>query len=75
MAHISKIEQLGEDLPTKDNIRDAFGEAFIDIVHEVLRRTLQHLRFDGMRSCLTSHLYEIMPATEEQRMLLPSIKI
>ena len=37
IAYISKIEQLREDLPTKDNIRDAFGEAFIDIVHEVLR--------------------------------------
>ena len=75
MAHISKIEQLGEDLPTKDNIRDAFGEAFIDIVHGVLREKLHDLRKNGMRGCLTSHLYEIMPCTEDQRKLLPSIKI
>ena len=77
-----RLQQFVQDL---DNLNALLGLAVdysisafskpLKLTHRLLKMKLNDLKRDKCQSMLASHLYELMPETKEQQLLLPMIPI
>ena len=75
LSFAQQADGLSLELGCKSIFNGMQMELELKRLHEVIKVKLKNQKYNGMQAILSSYLYELMPDTEEQRRLLPSINI
>ena len=75
LHYIHLSEQLVLQLGHKSGLNGLMMAPQLKVVHEALRMKLMNKKSNGLQAMLASHLYELMPETEEQLRWFPRLAI